>query len=115
MARAGERGAMPEDRAGVGGGWVLFASIVMIVGGIFAFFEGLAALLKSGRFYTTVANYPYGGNVKTWGWIVLIAGIIVVLAGFDLPRAFQTADLRLIHAAVCRSRYSLRTCRGVRY
>ena len=43
---------------------------------------GLAALLKSGRFYHTAANYPYGGNVKTWGWIVLIAGVIVLLAGF---------------------------------
>ena len=79
---AGGRGVTTEEPAGVGAGWVLFAAIVMIVGGIFAFFEGLAALLKSGRFYTTVANYPYGGNVKTWGWIVLIAGIIVLLAGF---------------------------------
>jgi hypothetical protein len=33
----------------------------------------------------------------------------------DLPRAFRTADLRLIHAAICCSRYSLWTCRGVRY
>jgi len=73
---------MTEEPAGTGAGWVLFAGIVMIVGGLFAFFEGLAALLKSGRFYTTVANYPYGGHVKTWGWIVLIAGIIVLLAGF---------------------------------
>jgi hypothetical protein len=33
----------------------------------------------------------------------------------DLPRTFRTADLWLIHAADCRSRYSLRACRGVRY
>jgi class 3 adenylate cyclase len=33
----------------------------------------------------------------------------------DLPRAFRTADLRLIHAADCCSRYSSWTCRGVRY
>jgi hypothetical protein len=33
----------------------------------------------------------------------------------DLPRTFRTADLWLIHAADCRSRYSLRTCCGVRY
>ncbi len=33
----------------------------------------------------------------------------------DLPRAFRTAYLWLIHAADCRSRYSSRTCRGVRY
>ena len=82
MTRAGERGVMTEEPSDVGAGWVLFAAIVMIVGGFFAFFEGLAALLKSGRFYHTAANYPYGGNVKTWGWIVLIAGVIVLLAGF---------------------------------
>ena len=33
----------------------------------------------------------------------------------DLPRAFRTAYLRLIHAADCRSRYSSRTCFGDRY
>ena len=33
----------------------------------------------------------------------------------DLPRAFRTADLWLIHAAGCCSRYSLWTCCGVRY
>ena len=40
---------------------VLFAGIMMIVGGFFGFFEGLGALLKSGRFYANVStNYPYG-------------------------------------------------------
>jgi hypothetical protein len=33
----------------------------------------------------------------------------------DLPRAFRTADSRLIHAAICCSRYSSWTCCGVRY
>ena len=33
----------------------------------------------------------------------------------DLPRAFRTADLWLIHAADCCSRYSSKTCCGVRY
>jgi hypothetical protein len=40
MTQAGERGVMTEERAGVGAGWVVFAGIVMIVGGTFAFFEG---------------------------------------------------------------------------
>ena len=35
--------------------------------------------------------------------------------GDDLPRTFRTADLWLIHAADCRSRYSSWTCCGVRY
>ena len=82
MTHAGETEYRTEDRAGVGAGWILFAAIVMIMGGFFAIFEGLAALLKHGRFYTTAANYPFGSSVTTWGWIVLIAGVIVLLAGF---------------------------------
>jgi hypothetical protein len=71
----------------VGAGWVLFAGIMMIVGGFFGFFEGLGALLKSGRFYANVStNYPYGSNVTTWGWIQLIVGLIVLLAGFYVLR-----------------------------
>ena len=84
MTQTGEVRA--EERAGVGAGWILFASIVMIVGGIFAFLEGLAALLNGGSFYANVPNYPFGTNVTTWGWIVLIAGIIVFLAGFAVLR-----------------------------
>jgi len=38
-----------------------------------------------------------------------------VAAPCDLPRAFRTAYLWLIHAADCRSRYSSWTCCGVRY
>ena len=77
---------MTDEPAGVGAGWVLFAAIMMMVGGFFAFFEGLAALLRSGRFYHTTANYPYGGNVTTWGWVVLIGGVIVLLAGVYVMR-----------------------------
>src|ERR1017187_3570264 len=33
----------------------------------------------------------------------------------DLPRAFRTAELQLIHAESCFSRYSSWTCCGLRY
>lgn len=84
MTHAGESEVMTEERAGVGAGWVLFAAIVMIMGGFFAIFEGLAALLKGGSFYRDVADYPFGTSVTTWGWIVLIVGVIVLLAGFGV-------------------------------
>jgi uncharacterized membrane protein HdeD (DUF308 family) len=67
-------------------GWVTFAGILMIIGGFFAFFEGLAALLKHGRFYADVPNYPFGSSVTAWGWIQLLAGIIVLLAGIYVMR-----------------------------
>jgi hypothetical protein len=78
---------MQEQRSDVGAGWVLFAGIFMIVGGFFAFFEGLGALLRSGRFYANVStNYPYGRNITAWGWTELIGGAIVFLAGFYVMR-----------------------------
>ena len=86
MTQTGRTDVMTEERAGVGAGWVAFAGIVMIVGGFFAFFEGLGALLKSGRFYANVPNYPFGANITTWGWIMLIGGILVLLAGFAVMR-----------------------------
>jgi len=68
----------------VGAGWVFFASIMMIIGGIFAIIEGLAALLKHGRFYHTASGYPYGSGLTAWGWILIIAGAVVLLAGFSV-------------------------------
>jgi hypothetical protein len=51
--------------------------------GLRTLFEGLGALLKSGRFYANVStNYPYGTSVTTWGWVHLIVAAIVLLAGF---------------------------------
>jgi hypothetical protein len=77
---------MVDDRMETGAGWVFFAGILMIMGGFFAVFEGLAALLKSGRFYSEVPNYPFGQNVTAWGWIQLIGGIIVLVAGVYVMR-----------------------------
>ena len=58
---------------------------------------GFALLLK---FVTRMGRFPSGRGE---------------LADDDLPRAFRTADLWLIHAADCCSRYSSWTCCGVRY
>ena len=45
----------------------------------------------------------------------IVAGTLENWVANDLPRAFRTADLRLIHPAICCSMYSSWTCRGVRY
>ena len=85
MAQTRERsGARYDEQAGVGAGWILFAAIMMITGGCFAILEGLAALLKRGRFHHDAVNYPYGAHVTGWGWIILISGVIVLLAGFSV-------------------------------
>lgn len=65
-------------------GWAtgrgLFASVVLILAGVFQALAGLAAILE-GKFYVVTANYVYELNVTGWGWIHLILGVVVALAG----------------------------------
>jgi hypothetical protein len=77
-------GTVADEQVGAGAGWVLFAAIMMIIGGFFSIFEGIAALLRHGSFYHVAANYPFGTSLTAWGWGYLIGGIIVMLAGFSV-------------------------------
>lgn len=70
-----------SERSGWVMGLITFAGIIMIWSGFFQIFEGLAAILRH-NFYVVSPNYVYALDVTTWGWIHLIIGIIVTLAGF---------------------------------
>ncbi len=52
----------------------------MIMIGVFHAIAGLVALFED-SFYVVAPNYVFEFDVTTWGWIHLIAGIVVVLAG----------------------------------
>ena len=62
-------------------GWTMFAGFVMILVGSMHAIWGLVAIIND-AFYTSVQEYFLKFNVSTWGWIHLLAGIILVLAGF---------------------------------
>ncbi|WP_327134378.1 hypothetical protein OG311_31170 [Streptomyces sp. NBC_01343] len=64
-------------------GWVVFAAILMIFGGIMAIFEGIAAIAQDDVFAAT-RNFTFQWNLTGWGWLHLILGIVVTLAGFAL-------------------------------
>lgn len=64
-------------------GWTLLAAVLMIFGGLMAIFEGIAAIAKDDLFVTT-SHYAFRFSLTSWGWIHLILGIVVVLAGFAL-------------------------------
>ena len=76
---------MSHQRSGAAVGWTAFAGVMMIMLGIFHALAGLAGVVKD-DFYAVTPNYVLKFNVTTWGWIHLIAGIIVVFAGFALFR-----------------------------
>jgi hypothetical protein len=65
---------------GVETGFTVLAGMLMILGGLWGFFEGLVAIIHQ-SFYTTLPNYTFQFNVHGWGWIHLILGVVVAAAG----------------------------------
>jgi hypothetical protein len=64
-------------------GWVGFAGWLMLIVGLIDFFEGLIAVIR-GQYYVLTAQQIVVFDVKTWGWITLLWGIVLVLAGYSL-------------------------------
>jgi hypothetical protein len=68
-----------SDRAS---GWVAFAAILLGLAGGWNIFDGALALANS-KVYAPHATYVFS-DLRTWGWIVLVVGVIEVSAAFAL-------------------------------
>jgi hypothetical protein len=64
-------------------GWTAFAGIMMVMAGGWWIISGLVALFNS-EFFVVTQNYIFKFDVTTWGWVHLILGLLVLLAGFGL-------------------------------
>lgn len=64
-------------------GWTLLAGVLMIFGGLLAVSSGVAALREDAVFATT-QNYAFEYSLTGWGWVHLILGAVIVVAGFAL-------------------------------
>ena len=69
-----------RDVSGWAIGGTAFAGVMMLLIGVFHAIAGLVALLDD-EFYVVGANYTFELDVTGWGWIHLLAGIGVALAG----------------------------------
>jgi hypothetical protein len=74
---------MADRPSGGAIGWTLFAAVMLILIGGFHAFAGLVAIIDD-TFYTVTPKYVAQFDTTTWGWIHLIGGIVVLLAGFGL-------------------------------
>jgi len=64
-------------------GWIGFACCLMVIIGGIDFFEGLIAIIR-GEYFAVTPNQIIVFDTTTWGWITLLWGIVVLLAGFGL-------------------------------
>lgn len=67
-----------------GQGRVIFAGVLLTVGGVLNVIYGIAAISNS-KFYTQHAHYVFA-NLKTWGWVLLILGVLELMAALSLMR-----------------------------
>jgi len=65
------------------GGFVSFAGIIMVLVGGLQTLAGLIAIF-SNEFYVATANYLFKFDATTWGWIHMLLGAVVFLAGFGV-------------------------------
>ena len=63
---------------GKGEGWLVFASIMLVLVGIYNFIWGITALVKD----EYLINQFLFANLTFWGWFWLIIGIVALIAGF---------------------------------
>ncbi len=64
-------------------GWIGFAGIMMLIVGGIDFFQGLIALFEDDYFVVTKSGF-LTIDLTGWGWLLLIWGVLLVLAGLGL-------------------------------
>jgi hypothetical protein len=82
-------GEARRHEEGHGYGLVLFASILLVVIACFNLIQGISAIANS-HVFTPHAHYVFA-NLKTWGWITLIIGILMLLAALGVLAGNQLA------------------------
>ncbi|MGH3329704.1 MAG: DUF7144 family membrane protein [Nocardioidaceae bacterium] len=99
MADTSTRGTRQSDYSEGAVGLIVFAGILMVMVGIFHAVQGLVALVND-DFFVVGEEYVFEFDVTAWGWIHLIAGVIVAAAGIAL---FQGAVWARIVAVIVAS------------
>jgi hypothetical protein len=64
-------------------GWIGFAGMLMLIIGGIDFFQGLIALFEDEYYLVTQSGFLVV-DLTTWGWIMLLWGVLLALAGLGL-------------------------------
>jgi hypothetical protein len=74
---------------GEGYGMIVFAVVLLVTVGFFNLIDGIAAIANSHIF---IANAHYViGDLRAWGWVALILGVLQLLAALGVLAGNQAA------------------------
>ena len=80
-------------------GWLYFASFMMILLGALQGIAGLAGIFHSSSYVVTQSQLLVF-DTTTWGWINLILGVVILIAGFELLRGAVWARIVGVFLAI---------------
>jgi len=62
-------------------GWIAFAGVIMVMLGMFQILAGILSLANDQYFLGSSSRMVLHIQYPTWGWLHLVAGTVVVVAG----------------------------------
>jgi hypothetical protein len=66
-------------------GWATFAGVMILVVGTLNVFDGLVAITQTRYIERNIGGeLPITNNVKNWGWVELILGVLLILVALGI-------------------------------
>jgi hypothetical protein len=72
-------------------GWLSFAAALLVVSGVFKILDALWAFKYDDDVSDEVQTVLFENDLASWGWVWLVVGIILILAGFAVVSGSQWA------------------------
>lgn len=84
-----------------GAGWLAFAGTVLVISGVFKIFDALWAFKYDDDVSEEVQTVVFENDLQSWGWVWLVVGIVLVLAGIAVVSGAEWARwVGIVTAAV---------------
>jgi len=72
-------------------GWLSFAAALLVVSGVFKIFDALWAFKFDDDVSEEVQTVLFENDLESWGWVWLVVGVVLILAGFAVISGAQWA------------------------
>lgn len=76
-----------------GRGWILFSMVVLLTAGIMRVFDGIWMIHNANAVQTSynLTGSLFGTSLKTYGWIYLLVGVLLILVALALASGSEVA------------------------